>query len=160
SIMKTKLSCLLVIGLLSAGNSLCAEPKEQPLTNADVIKMLENKIPDGVILSKIEAGQARFDTSTDAIIILSRKGASESVLSAVPKEKPAPSEATANTDPQDPATTKPAEASAPPVATGSGEKHSALSYGTATGLVKKGVTTQQELLEMFGGPNVMTTDKE
>jgi hypothetical protein len=45
-------------------------------------------------------------------------------------------------------------------ATSSTEKVSPLSYGTATGMVKKGVTTQQQLLELFGGPNVMTTDKE
>jgi hypothetical protein len=37
---------------------------------------------------------------------------------------------------------------------------SALSYGMVTGRVKKGVTTQQELLELFGGPSVMTTDKD
>jgi hypothetical protein len=47
-----------------------------------------------------------------------------------------------------------------PAASNPAERPSALSYGTATGLVKKGVTSQQELLELFGGPSVMTTDKE
>lgn len=37
---------------------------------------------------------------------------------------------------------------------------SALSYGMVTGRVQKGVTTQQELLELFGGPSTLTTDRD
>lgn len=48
----------------------------------------------------------------------------------------------------------PALASPPP------DHASALSYGMVTGRVKKGVTTQQEILELFGGPSTMTTDKD
>jgi hypothetical protein len=48
----------------------------------------------------------------------------------------------------------PALASPPP------DRASALSYGMVTGRVKKGVTTQQEILELFGGPSTMTTDKD
>lgn len=33
-----------------------------------------------------------------------------------------------------------------------------LSYGTVTSQVKKNQTTQAELLELFGGPNISTTD--
>ena len=142
------MSCLLAISLLAAGRLRAAEPMDKPLTNADVIKMLENKIPEGVILGKIETARSRFDTSTDAIIVLNRKGASESLLNAMLKARPAPIEAA-----PDPNTRDASVAS-------SAEKPSALSYGTATGLIKKGITTQQELLEMFGGPNVMTTDKD
>lgn len=40
------------------------------------------------------------------------------------------------------------------------DKPSALSYGMVTGRVKKDVTSQQEVLELFGGPNTMTTDKD
>lgn len=50
--------------------------------------------------------------------------------------------------------------SLPPPAASAGEPPSALSYGMVTGRVKKGVTTQQELLETFGGPSTMTTDKD
>lgn len=35
-----------------------------------------------------------------------------------------------------------------------------LSYGMVRGRVETGKTTQLELLELFGGPNTMTTDKE
>lgn len=48
----------------------------------------------------------------------------------------------------------------PPPAVVAVEPQSALSYGMVTGRVKKGVTTQQELIELFGGPSTMTTDKD
>lgn len=56
--------------------------------------------------------------------------------------------------------------SAPPAervdnaAAGTAEKPSNLSYGSVTAIVKKGVTTQSELIDMFGGPNISTTDKD
>jgi hypothetical protein len=37
---------------------------------------------------------------------------------------------------------------------------SALSYGAVTGRVEKNKTMQLELLEMFGGPNISTTDAD
>lgn len=43
---------------------------------------------------------------------------------------------------------------------GAGDQPSTLSYGMVTGRVKKGVTTQQELIDLFGGPSTMTTDKD
>jgi outer membrane protein assembly factor BamE (lipoprotein component of BamABCDE complex) len=43
---------------------------------------------------------------------------------------------------------------APPV------QASALSYGTVTSRVERGKTTQAELLELFGGPNISTVDAE
>ena len=46
--------------------------------------------------------------------------------------------------------------SAPPAQSGA----SALSYGTVTSVVVKGKTTQMDLLQMFGGPNISTVDSE
>lgn len=43
---------------------------------------------------------------------------------------------------------------APPVPSGA----SALSYGAVTSTVTRGKTTQSELLQIFGGPNISTTD--
>ena len=37
---------------------------------------------------------------------------------------------------------------------------SALSYGTVTSRVVKGKTTQADLLELFGGPSISTTDSD
>jgi hypothetical protein len=45
-------------------------------------------------------------------------------------------------------------------AAGTAEKPSNLSYGTVTATVKKNVTTQSDLVDMFGGPNISTTDKD
>lgn len=43
---------------------------------------------------------------------------------------------------------------APPTQSGA----SALSYGAVTSTVTRGKTTQSDLLQMFGGPNISTTD--
>lgn len=37
---------------------------------------------------------------------------------------------------------------------------SALSYGTVTSVVQRGKTTQADLLQLFGGPNISTTDAD
>lgn len=37
---------------------------------------------------------------------------------------------------------------------------SALSYGTVTATVTRGKTTQIDLLQIFGGPNISTTDSD
>lgn len=43
-------------------------------------------------------------------------------------------------------------------AAGTVERPSSLSYGSVTATVKNGVTTQSDLLNLFGGPNISTTD--
>ena len=45
-------------------------------------------------------------------------------------------------------------------AAGTAERPSNLTYGTVTSMVKKGETTQAELIDLFGGPNISTTDKD
>jgi hypothetical protein len=45
-------------------------------------------------------------------------------------------------------------------AAGTAERPSNLSYGMINATIKKGVTTQSDLLEMFGGPNIMTTNAQ
>lgn len=45
-------------------------------------------------------------------------------------------------------------------AAGTVERPSALSYGSVNATVKKNVTTQSDLLNLFGGPNISTTDAE
>ena len=58
------------------------------------------------------------------------------------------------------------KASAPPAqrvenpAAGTTERPSSLSYGSVTAVVKKNQTTQAELLDLFGGPNISTTDAD
>jgi len=52
----------------------------------------------------------------------------------------------------------PAPASA--LTTGAPVTASALSYGSVTSQVQKGKTTQLELLQIFGGPSISTTDRD
>lgn len=51
-------------------------------------------------------------------------------------------------------------ASVSAMTTGAPVTASALSYGTVTSQVQKGKTTQVELLQVFGGPNISTTDRD
>ncbi|HEV2352240.1 MAG TPA: hypothetical protein VG028_20595 [Terriglobia bacterium] len=53
------------------------------LTNDDVIKMVQAKLPDGVIVAKIKSSACGFDTGTDALIKLKQEGVSEPVLAAM-----------------------------------------------------------------------------
>lgn len=132
--------------------ALATEPV--PLTNADVIKMLDSKLPESVIVAKIKSGKGKFDTSTDAIIEMSGKGASEGVLNAIIAASEAGGDAQSPQSEQ-----QPPQPTAPPV-TPTADKPSTLSYGTAAGLVKKGETTQKDIIDLFGGPDVMTTDRD
>jgi len=60
------------------------------LTNEEVIKLVQAKLPDSVILAKIKSSSCEFDTSTDALIKLKRAGVSDVVLKAI-VEAPPPS---------------------------------------------------------------------
>jgi hypothetical protein len=62
----------------------------QSLTNADIIKLVQAKLPDSVVLAKIKSSSCDFDTSPDALIKLKRAGVSDSVLQAM-VEVPPPS---------------------------------------------------------------------
>ena len=57
-----------------------------------------------------------------------------------------------------PSGTVPAPASA--LTAGAPVTASALSYGSVTSQVQKGKTTQLELLQIFGGPSISTTDRD
>jgi hypothetical protein len=52
-------------------------------TDADVIKLIENKLPDSVIIAKIASSSCTFDTGTDALISLKRANASDAVVQAL-----------------------------------------------------------------------------
>ncbi len=53
------------------------------LTNDDVIKLIQAKLPDSVVIAKIKSSSCDFVTSTDALIKLKQAGASEPVLQAI-----------------------------------------------------------------------------
>src|SRR6266436_3269520 len=53
------------------------------LTNDDIIKLVQAKLPDSVVIAKIKSSSCDFVTSTDALIKLKQAGASEPVLQAI-----------------------------------------------------------------------------
>ena len=145
--------------LLAVFPARSAEEKSKPLTNADVLKMLEHKIPESVILARIQSSAVKFDNSTDAIIELSKKGVTEKILVAIANAKSEPASGVKHEASAPPGAGKaPDQPANPPVADSAGKDR--LSGGTVNALVKKGVTTQLELLELFGGPSISTTDKD
>lgn len=54
-----------------------------PTANAEIIKLLEAKMPESVVLGAIDKTTVPFDTSANALIRLKDKGASPAVLNAV-----------------------------------------------------------------------------
>lgn len=81
-------------------------PQAQALTNADVQKMVEAKLSDALIVSKIRASTCGFDTSTDAILKLKSQGASDAVIEAMvacgKQASPVPAATVAPPDPSNP----------------------------------------------------------
>jgi len=66
-----------------------------PLTNDDVIRMLQAKTPDAVVVAKIRSSPGQFDTSTDAVPKLKQAGASDTVLRAMAEAGASPRAASA-----------------------------------------------------------------
>lgn len=64
------------------------------LTNADIIQMAKQKLPDAIIIQKIKYSKCKFDTSPDALSSLNKSGVSEQIILAmmeniaVPKRNP------------------------------------------------------------------------
>jgi len=73
-----RLLVALLASPLLAGAALAA-----PITNTDVIKLLDAGMPEEVVLQAISNGQPRFDTSANALISLKAKGATPNVLKAI-----------------------------------------------------------------------------
>jgi hypothetical protein len=79
------------------------------LGNADVIKMVEAKLPEEVIITKIQTSKTSFDLSTPALVELNNSGVSANIVKAMmtPKSVPPPpadppKEAPPPPDPNDP----------------------------------------------------------
>jgi tetratricopeptide (TPR) repeat protein len=53
------------------------------LPNEEIIKLVQAKLPDSVVIAKIKSSSSEFDTSTDALIKLKKAGASDLVLQAI-----------------------------------------------------------------------------
>jgi hypothetical protein len=75
------ISTLLLV-FIAPGASL-AQQQHKPLTNDDVIAMVHKKLPESVIVSAIQAGPGKFNTSTNELIRLNGAGVTEKELNAM-----------------------------------------------------------------------------
>src|SRR5216683_6206718 len=86
---------LLIVTLVVAFLSYAQQPasaslaKPEALTNSDVLKMVEAKLADDLIVSKIKSSPGDFDTSIDAILKLKAAGVSDAVIHAMVEATPA-----------------------------------------------------------------------
>ncbi len=72
--------CLLLSGW--GGPTLRAQA-QQPLTNADVIKMVKGGLPESVVVSSIQSRPAKFDVSPDGLIALHKAGVTPGEMDAI-----------------------------------------------------------------------------
>src|SRR5579863_5756855 len=55
----------------------------QPLTNADVIKMVQGGLPESVVVNAIGAGPSKYNISPDALIDLQKAGVTQKEMDAI-----------------------------------------------------------------------------
>ena len=60
-----------------------AAPAPAGMTNEDVIKLVQNKMSDNIIIKKIKNSACSFDTSADGLVKLKQAGVSEGVIEAM-----------------------------------------------------------------------------
>ena len=82
-------TCLLLIALLYC-SALWAQshkprpkPQQKIMTNADVIKMVQSKLPESVIRNAIQSKPSKFKTSASDLIELQKAGATEAEMNAI-----------------------------------------------------------------------------
>jgi methionine-rich copper-binding protein CopC len=79
--MRRKFSFLcLVIGLCSAG---ALGQSQKPLTNADVIEMVKSHMAESVVISAIQSGPTKFNTSASELIRLKKLGVTDNEMNAM-----------------------------------------------------------------------------
>jgi len=84
-------------------------PNADVLTNSSVLEMVTAKLPEEVIITKIQVSPTNFDVSTPALAELNQRGVSPAIIKAMliaPKVAPAPVQppVTAGADVHDPGT--------------------------------------------------------
>lgn len=69
------------------------------LSNDEIIKLVQAKLPDSIVIAKIKSSTCEFNTTTDALIKLKGAGASDPVLQALVEPPPPPNGEAAAPDP-------------------------------------------------------------
>jgi len=75
-----------VAGLLLLTMSLAVHARQAqkpPLTNADVVKMVQAGLSESVVVATIQANPANYDTSPDGLVALQKAGVTQNEMSAI-----------------------------------------------------------------------------
>jgi hypothetical protein len=78
--MNAKKSVALVITLVMALCTVGVAQKSKPMTNQDVIKMVQAKLSEDTISMAIKAAKPGFDTSADGLVKLSSAGVPDGII--------------------------------------------------------------------------------
>jgi hypothetical protein len=109
--MRIALRTLAVILAFAAVCGSAQSQKKPPLTNEDIVRLVQDKFADSTIVKAIEANHTAFDLSASALLMLRDSGVSQTVIEAMLS---AETPKGANAPPQRAATAaKPAQASSP-----------------------------------------------
>jgi tetratricopeptide (TPR) repeat protein len=65
------------------GEKAARAEKASVLTNADVVQMVQSKLSDAIIIHKIKSSKSNFDTSSEALVALTKAGVSEQIVMAM-----------------------------------------------------------------------------
>jgi hypothetical protein len=76
-------SGILVALVALSGILAFAQPQKNPLTNADVVQMVQNGFQESVVLDAIQANDCQFDVGAQALIQLKNAGVSQTIISAM-----------------------------------------------------------------------------
>jgi len=79
----TKSTLLVALIVLTVIDTRLLSAQQKPLTNDDVIAMVHKKLPESVVLSAIQAGPAKLNTSPNELIRLNAAGVTERELNAI-----------------------------------------------------------------------------
>jgi hypothetical protein len=66
--------------LLTIASVGAAAPAQKPLSNDDVLSMVQAGLPQDVVIEKIKSSKTAFDTSTEALVSLKKAGVSGDII--------------------------------------------------------------------------------
>jgi hypothetical protein len=74
---------ILVLSGIGFARPLQEPANKKPLTNTDILRMIESGLSDELITAAIQVNEVQFDLSSEALILLKKAGVSERIMSAM-----------------------------------------------------------------------------
>src|SRR6476469_1464239 len=81
--MFQKRICAIFLVVLFLISGLQSQSTKKPLTNADVVDMVQAGLGESTVILSIKNSGTNFDTSPQALIELKKKGVSQSIMDAM-----------------------------------------------------------------------------